>query len=112
VTGYESAVAQLPLLAWRGIRRDDQEHLLARWGGLAGDAAAAAVRAGHRGRAAELLEHGRGILWAQLLDARTDLARLAAAAPGLAARMDGVRAELDAGAAAPGSATGPYRPTV
>ena len=69
-----------------------------------------AVRAGHRGRAAELLEQGRGILWSQLLDGRTDLARLAAAAPRLAERMDDVRRRLDE--AVPGSATGAVRPTV
>jgi tetratricopeptide (TPR) repeat protein len=95
VAAYDGAVAQLPLVAWRGIRRGDQEHQLRRWSGLAGDAAFTAARAGRPDRAVELLEHGRGVLWAQLLDSRTDLTRLAAVAPGPAGRLDDVRSALD-----------------
>jgi hypothetical protein len=42
-----------------------------------------------------LLEQGRGVLWTDALEARADLAGLAARAPDLAARLTAVRAALD-----------------
>ncbi|MER6107149.1 CHAT domain-containing protein [Streptomyces hirsutus] len=92
---YTTAVAQLPVLAWHGLGRGDRERLLARTRGLAADAAAAAVAAGRPDRALELLEQGRGVIWSQLLDVRSDLTALREAAPDLAAELDRVRHELD-----------------
>jgi len=93
--GYATAVGLLPLLAWRGVDRAEREQILAYCEGLAGNAAAAAIRAGRPDRATELLEHGRGVLWSQLLETRTDLAALCDAAPGLATQLMDVRAALD-----------------
>jgi tetratricopeptide (TPR) repeat protein len=93
--GHAAAVGLLPLLAWRGVSRSGREELLADWRGLAADAAACAIEAGQPDRAVELLEYGRGVLWSQLLDARTDLTTLHDVEPDLARRLDAARALLD-----------------
>ncbi|MFE6286727.1 CHAT domain-containing protein [Streptomyces sp. NPDC057877] len=66
---YRIAVHTLPLLAHRGLDRSDQELHLARraWVALASDAAACALNTGDPGLAVELLERGRGVIWAQSL---------------------------------------------
>jgi hypothetical protein len=101
--GYAQAVGFLPLLAWLGTGRSSRERLLAKWGGLAEAAAACAIAAGQPDRAAELLEQGRGVLWSQMLETRTDLAALRQEHPGLAARLDSLRAVLDRPDAGPAS---------
>ncbi len=86
-------------LAPRSLARPDREHLLEQLAGVAAEAAAAAVSAGQPGRAVELLEQSRGLLVADVLDARvSELTRLRGAQPELAhsleAVMDGF-ADLD-----------------
>ncbi|MFJ4950515.1 CHAT domain-containing protein [Streptomyces sp. NPDC088760] len=100
VDGMATAVDLLPLLAWRGLDRRQRERLLADCAGLAQDAAATALAAGRPEQAVELLERGRSVLWSQLLEQHTELDVLRTAAPALAARLDRVRAALDATAAA------------
>lgn len=99
--GMATAVDLLPLLAWRGLHRAQRERLLADCAGLAQDAAATALAAGRPEEAVELLERGRSVLWAQLLEQNTELDALRAAAPALAARLDRVRSALDTQGAAP-----------
>jgi tetratricopeptide (TPR) repeat protein len=93
--GYRVAVGLLPLLAWRGAAYDSRLRLLAEWASLATDAASCAIAAGQPERAVEVLEHGRGVLWSQLLETRTDLTVLHEVAPKLAIQLDEVRAALD-----------------
>ncbi len=93
--GYDSAIALLPRLANRALTRDGKEEQLAGIAGLAGDAAAAALNAGCRNLALEMLEHGRAILLAQQLETRQDTAELRAAFPGHADRFDTLRKALD-----------------
>ncbi|GGN76464.1 hypothetical protein GCM10010112_48590 [Actinoplanes lobatus] len=93
---YGEVVDLLPLLIQRGSHRSDQYLQLRRYAfGLAGDAAATAVAANRGKDAAETLEQGRGLLWAQLLDTRSDLTRLWRVNPALAARLTALRTELD-----------------
>jgi hypothetical protein len=67
-TGYRTAVEMLPLLTPRELGRDDQEHQLRAFPGLAGNAAAAVLRAGGDPLdTITLLEQGRGILLAQAM---------------------------------------------
>ncbi|MER6347751.1 CHAT domain-containing protein [Streptomyces sp. NPDC001595] len=90
-----SAIETLPLLAWRGVDRSDQEQMLgavARAGSFAG---LIALAAGRPAEALELLEAGRGVLAAQALELRTETDELAAVAPELAARLDTLRQGLD-----------------
>jgi hypothetical protein len=70
---------------------------LAYWPHVASDASACAVADDAPGRAVELLEQGRGVLWSQMLDARTERTALRAARPDLAERLRTVRNELDRG---------------
>jgi len=94
--GYAVAVGLLAKAAWHGLNRATREEQLAQWAGLAADAAACAVLDDRPARAVELLEQGRSIMWTQALNLRSDLSRLAEAAPELAGRLDGLRRILDA----------------
>ncbi|MET9803384.1 CHAT domain-containing protein [Streptomyces sp. NPDC006368] len=92
---FTLALEQLELTAWRGLERDDRERLIAEYPSLATDAAAVALRAEQPQRAVELLEQGRGILLAQVLESRTDHVDVRAKAPKLADRLRQVLDELD-----------------
>lgn len=94
--GFESAVELLTRVAWHGLDQETRERLLAGLSGLAADAAAAAVLAGRRESAIELIEQGRSVLWTQLLRLRSDLTALADAAPELELRLREVGARLAA----------------
>ncbi|MEU6658860.1 CHAT domain-containing protein [Streptomyces sp. NPDC046821] len=93
--GYAAAIELLPSLASPGVDREVREQRLARWSGLATEAASCAIAAGDAERALELLEQGRGVLWSQLLDTRGDMDLLRAAAPDIADRLAEVEALLD-----------------
>jgi hypothetical protein len=93
----ESAIALIPQITPRSLRRSDRERSLTRFTTLAEDAAAKALAAGRPDRAVELLEQTRGVLIADVLDARSsDLARLQDEQPALAAELDRLRARLEA----------------
>ncbi|MGW2160898.1 CHAT domain-containing protein [Nonomuraea sp. NPDC001699] len=85
----------LPLAAWRGLDRGSQENQLRQATGLATEAAAAALVADSPRSAVQLLEQGRSVLWAQLLQTRSDRSELRARHPGPAAEFDEVSAVLD-----------------
>ena len=93
--GFAVAVELLPAVAWHGLNRATREGQLAEWAGLACDAAASAILDDRPGLAVELLEQGRSVLWTQALKLRSDLSRLSEKAPGLAERLDSIRAILD-----------------
>jgi hypothetical protein len=95
VDGYAATLELLPLLAWHGVSRASREHLLAEWSGYAVDAVSQAIEAEQPGRAVELLETGRGVLWSQMLALRTDLTDLGETHPALARRLELNRAALD-----------------
>ncbi|MFF2996577.1 CHAT domain-containing protein [Streptomyces sp. NPDC057950] len=108
--GYAVAVELLPLTAWRGLARIDRERLLARRSHVSGEAAGCAISCGRLEQAVELLDHGRSVLWGQVLDTRTDLTALREAHPALADRLAGLRAALEEGMwAAPEQDTGEQR---
>ena len=94
---YRQGVELLPLLAWRGIGNRDQESWIAENTGLASRAAEFALDAGHADDAAEVLEMGRGVLWAQILDLRSDLDALHTQYPQHARRLENLRAIIDEG---------------
>nr|WP_052478395.1 CHAT domain-containing protein [Kibdelosporangium sp. MJ126-NF4]CEL18074.1 hypothetical protein [Kibdelosporangium sp. MJ126-NF4]CTQ90697.1 hypothetical protein [Kibdelosporangium sp. MJ126-NF4] len=93
--GFAAAVRLLPRFASHGLSRATQEDRVARWSGLAADAAACAVHAGRPEEAVELLDAGRSVLWAQLFNLRTDLTELAEREPAMAERLDQIRTRLD-----------------
>ncbi|WP_431895196.1 CHAT domain-containing protein [Nonomuraea sp. bgisy101] len=92
---FATAVGLLDAAAWRGMARQDQERALAEFQGLAADAAACAIAAGRPERAVELLEQGRGVLLAQIIDARPVHDELERRAPSLAARLVEIQDGLD-----------------
>ncbi|MGW7469153.1 hypothetical protein ACWGJT_31940 [Streptomyces xantholiticus] len=89
------AVDLLPLLAWQGLRWNSRVGHLTRLPSLATDAAALAAGVDSPRRALVLAEHGRAVLWSQLLDLRGDLGALERTAPGLAGRLAEIRDQLD-----------------
>ncbi|MGV9214719.1 CHAT domain-containing protein [Micromonospora sp. RB23] len=93
--GYTTAIELIDLVAWHGMDPDDQTRLLARFPGLASDAAAVAIALDRPERAVELLEYGRGVLLTRAHDAGADLAALRAQAPRLADRLADLQAALD-----------------
>ncbi|MER7891059.1 CHAT domain-containing protein [Micromonospora sp. NPDC094482] len=93
--GYATAIELIDLFAWHGMDPDDQARLLARFPGLAGDAAAVAIALDRPERAVELLEYGRGVLLTRAHDAGADLAVLRGRASRLADQLDRVQSELD-----------------
>lgn len=96
---YSAAVAMLHLLAWRGLDRGSQEWQLGRRLRSVGNATACAIAAGNPSGAVEALEHGRAVLWNQLLDSRADLTALTATRPEIARRLAEIRTALDEPAA-------------
>jgi CHAT domain-containing protein len=111
IAGYTQAVGLLPRLAWRGLPSREQQRELGRLNGISSEAAAAALTAGRPETAVELLEHGRSVLWNQLMSARTDVsaATLRAAAesrPDLTDELTRVRAELAQAAPEPAAGAG------
>jgi len=92
---YAAALELLPQVAWHGLDRMTQEEHLSARTGLASDAASSAIAAAQPNRAVEMLEHGRSVLWAQVQQIRSDLARLYDCAPELAERLDQIRNQLD-----------------
>jgi len=111
VRGFADAVALLDRVAWRGLRRSDQERHLGRFTALACDAAAWAIQAGEPERAVELLEQGRGVLLAQSLEVRTREHDLNRANPELARQLSEIDRSLDSVPSAadlvPADGTGP-----
>jgi tetratricopeptide (TPR) repeat protein len=95
IDGYATAISLLPLVAPRGLGRGSQEHELSRLMGLGSDAAACCLQAGQVEQAVELWEQGRGVLFGQALDTRTDISVLAERHPQLASRFTDIRDELD-----------------
>ncbi|KUO19798.1 CHAT domain-containing tetratricopeptide repeat protein [Streptomyces dysideae] len=102
---YRAAVAELPLPAWHGLDRRDRLDALGKVPGLANDAAAAALNAGHPQEALRLLEQGRGVLLAQSLNTRDDMTDLRERAPRLADRIREIRALLETPAPDPAPAS-------
>ncbi|WP_162795541.1 CHAT domain-containing protein, partial [Nonomuraea lactucae] len=96
---YRYAIDELlPRLVWRGLDRRSQQSLLKDVAGLAGQAAAAALACDSADEAVRLLEQGRAVLWAQMVETRTERTRLREEHPGLAAEFDEVCEILEASA--------------
>lgn len=91
----KAAIQLLPLLAWPGLSWRSRALLLSRWPGLSADATAEDLAEEGPAFAAVTAEHGRTVLWNQLLDLRGDLAAVGACRPDLAYRMRDVRQLLD-----------------
>ena len=94
-SGFATAVRLLDRVAWRGLRRGDQERQLGRFTGLAGAAAAWAIEAGDKEQAVVLLEQGRGVLLGQALADRARQHDLFRDAPDLAGQLAAVDDSLE-----------------
>lgn len=93
---YSMAMDLLPILTWQGLRREErQRRLEATARSLPHYAAACAVELGSHELAVRFLEQGRGVLWNQLLQLRSDISALHRAHPALAVAVEQCRAELD-----------------
>ncbi len=112
--GFSAAVALLPGVAWHGIGRRTREERLRDWDGLAGVAAACSLNDRRPTEAVEVLEQGRSVLWAQLLQIRDDFASLRERDADMHVRLTKLALALDSDTAldrpgaSPPSTTGPF----
>ncbi|GAA3536818.1 tetratricopeptide repeat protein [Kribbella ginsengisoli] len=91
---YATAIALLPVLAWRGTARRNRENQLTKYDGLASQGAAAMLAAGRYEEALACLEQGRAVLWSQSVETRTELTDLGLAAPHLLSRLETIRDQI------------------
>jgi tetratricopeptide (TPR) repeat protein len=95
LSSYGDAIRLLTRVAWHGLDRATREAHLAGMPEATRDATACAMAAGQPGLAVETAEQGRSVLWAQQLEVRGDLSRLAAADPATADRLTKIAAALE-----------------
>ena len=90
------ATLLIPLATSRSLQREDQQHILGQFTGLASHAAAVSLQAGKSPlEALRLQELGRSVTNGQLLDYRSDISDLMEQYPALASDFDSLRQELD-----------------
>jgi tetratricopeptide (TPR) repeat protein len=97
LSAYDCAVTSMPLVAWLGLPISDRHQHLIEIGGITREAAAAAISLEQYDKALEWLEHGRSIVWTQILQLRTPLDQLRVVKPDLAERLVQVSRLLDQG---------------
>ncbi|PVF92337.1 hypothetical protein CPB86DRAFT_717635 [Serendipita vermifera] len=102
LAAYGCALDLVPLVAWLGLPMADRHQHLIKIGGIARDAAAAAISAEQYDKALEWLEQGRSIVWTQVLHLRTPVDHLREVDPGLADRLLRVSRLLDHGSRSTG----------
>ena len=95
LAGFGDAVRLMEEATWAGLGRADQQRLLAELSGLPMDAAAMALETGSPATGVELLERGRGVLLARLIEAPTLHAQLLSRAPDLADRLASVQTAIE-----------------
>lgn len=92
----EGAIKLLPRVSSRSVRRDDQEHSLSEFTGLAADTVAYTLQAGEEAsHCLRLLELGRGILMGLVIDCRSDLSKLRLQHPEIYDQFHRLRTEID-----------------
>jgi hypothetical protein len=89
------AIVLLPLLARPGLTWQSRAQLVSRWPGLAGEAASTALSEQGPVSAVLIAEHGRTVIWNQVLDLRGDLSALELSNPGLARQLTDARRRLE-----------------
>jgi tetratricopeptide (TPR) repeat protein len=97
LAAYECALGLMPLVAWLGLPIADRHEHLVRIGGIARDAAAAAISLEQYDKTLEWLEQGRSIVWTQILQLRTPVDELRSVDSDLAERLLQVSRLLDHG---------------
>ncbi|MFF5789731.1 CHAT domain-containing protein [Streptomyces sp. NPDC012693] len=92
---YTLAIGLLPELSWIGIGQNDRQRLLSKATGLASDAAACALSAGHPPeRAIAILEQARAVVFTGEWQWSAEATALRAVDPDLADRLTALRAQL------------------
>ena len=93
----KQVVRFLPLVNNRSLSRDDQQHVVSRFSGVAPDVCSLVLHTGGDGfEVLELLELGRGVIISLLMDDRSDISKLESSFPEEAATYDRLRNEVNA----------------
>ena len=97
--GYRTALELMPKAAWLGLDTPSRQNTLLREKSedLGCLAATCAIRIGHFETAVELLDLGRSVFWQQAASLRSDLELLRDTEPELAAELEKIGRQLDAG---------------
>ena len=88
VQAVEAILALLPQVVGRALDRDEREFRLEKLPGLPYTSAGILITAGYIERAIEILDATRGMLFAEAVEDRRDIAEIRASAPELAERYD------------------------
>jgi tetratricopeptide (TPR) repeat protein len=94
---YECALNLMPLVAWLGLPIAVRHEHLVQMGGIARDAAAAAISLEEYDKAVEWLEQGRSIVWNQILQLRNPVDELRSVNSDLADHLVRVSRLIDRG---------------
>jgi CHAT domain-containing protein len=90
------AVRLLPMISPRSLQRDDQQHMLSQFSGLAAETASCALQAGRSAvDTLRLLELCRGVVISFTIDLRSDISTLKTTHPSLFQQFDSLRHEID-----------------
>jgi hypothetical protein len=93
----KEAVHFLPLVNSRSLSREDQQHVVSRFSGLAANACSLSLQDGDDAfEALELLELGRGVIIGLLIDDRSDISGLELPHSEMAVTYDRLRTEVNA----------------
>ncbi|KIM78471.1 hypothetical protein PILCRDRAFT_11178 [Piloderma croceum F 1598] len=97
--GYRTALELMPKVAWLGLDTPSRQNRLHRekLEDLGCLAASCAINIGHFEEAVELLDLGRSVFWNQAASLRSDLELLRDVVPELAAELEKIGRQLDAG---------------
>lgn len=91
-----AALDLLPMVSPRTLQRDDQQHVLAKFSGLAAEAASFALEAGYPAyEALRLLELGRGMIMSFAIDLRSDFSSLKTTHPDLFRKFNDLRTKIN-----------------
>lgn len=88
------AVSLFPRLAWRGLQRRSRERQISRCSDLAREVGASFLEVGESGKAVEILEEGRSVLWRQFVIPQGQFESLESVSSDLADRLAHIRVQL------------------
>lgn len=95
IEGARTAFELFSTVDWHGMRIADRVSILGNWAGFPSRAASWALNLRQYAEAVQLLEQGRGQLWAQITDSHTPLSSEAPGSLELAERLNAINASLN-----------------
>lgn len=90
------ALKMVPVVVSRSLNRDNQQHVVSLFSGLAADACSLSLEVDENaGKALQLLEHGRAVILGLVMDDRSDISHLEKHCPEKAGTYERLRTEVN-----------------